>query len=541
MVKVNVMKWLRFNWEKGVTCKPLDCPIRPRASLSMPLASSVPFNKTRLMQAEMLTKRDYRPTCFAPNLANELEAVKARVLKQTPQVDQQEMAGFVAFVKNNVRKLFPAIKRLNFMHPHLFERYLENSNASPAVKRILRETKASLDAQGIGPNTKLTKALLRQYTKRSAFVKVEENLYSTPLDDLDKAPRLIQGGTPEFIVLVGPALMLIQQFIKSCWNGSHFCYFTSGAQATDTADYITSEHVSEFRIFENDVSAFDCSISRPLLELEVWLTKLFGAGTAVCDLMRENISTRGRTHHGIKYKVEGTRKSGDPYTSVYNSVLNGLMHIYCVVKSGVEVHNLHQHVRMLVQGDDNLLRHSPHLQIDWSILLRLGFKAESIYHNDLVHAEFCSSRLYKTNKGMCFGPKIGKVLGKYLSFVNPPLNVDPEALARGVALGLKASTSFVPLLREVVERTLELTKGKKPAYQHPHEPWKMVHTSGLVADEGYARYMLQEVYELTPFLTDEALRFIKTFKFGDVISAENRGLWVVLDKDTSGPKLIFPN
>jgi len=433
--------------------------------------SDVPFDRVRPIQHSFFRYGGYRPSCFAPNTHNQIEALKMRVLKKTPVVDIELMTEFCTWVKVNYRHLFPQFRKRRSVP---IDVYLKNSNASPSVKRNVMEAFTKLREQGIDENSNLTRNELYKYTLRKSFVKVENNLYSSPQCDLhDKAPRLIQGATPEFIALVGPAFMSIQAEIKRVWSRNHMVWFTSGASTKDTADYITKDR--SWRIFENDVSAWDASMHELLGELEVWLAAKMGARPAVIQLMRANIDTHGVTNSGIRYSVKGTRKSGDPYTSCFNSVINGLMHLFCIFKGGVSIEDLCRVVKMLVQGDDNAMRHSPFINPDWSLIYRLGFRADNIYRKSELELEFCSSRLYPVDDGKdgyCFGPKIGKLLNKFLCFINPPLNVHPCSVARGVAMGLQLVATYVPLIANLVDRVLWLTRGHSVYYDRQQD-WKM--------------------------------------------------------------------
>jgi len=411
--------------------------------------------------------------------------------------------------------------------------YLEVSNASPAVKAKLARVRASLESEGINESCGLPKNTCKFYTTRSSFVKVENCCYETPLGVLKKAPRLIQGGKAEYIALVGPTFVTIQREIKRIWGKSFAVWFTSGATAGPLSKYIT-RNVS-WRIFENDVSAFDTCVGRDLCNLELWLAKKFGAYRTVLDLMRANIDTRGWTMHGVKYSVDGTRKSGDPFTSCFNSVLNGLMHLYAASDAGaVPVSVLLGKVQMLVQGDDNLLRHSNSLRPNWDILLRLGFKCENNYRTHISDAEFCSCRFWNTTVGWVLGPKPGKVLQKLCVFNNPPKAIHPLSVVRGIAFSL-FQYSYVPFIKEVADSLLRISFGFKEHYERPND-WVMgggnftpVHIDNLAN--------LYHVYGLSVIQTAELRQECSSLS---VRRGFQHPLFEVLfDKDSDGDKMIF--
>jgi len=284
--------------------------------------------KIQQYQYSFFKYKQYIPTAYASSWHNEKASLCARALKETPEVNLEEMQTFILWVKANYKYLFPKLKKRRAVS---MEVYLKNTKASPMVKAIILKTHERLVREGITENTQLSRNELYQFTKRKAFIKSENNLYDTPEGYVNKPPRLIQGAQPEFIALVGPAFMSIQAEVKKIWSNKFPIFFTSGANNFETVQHID---VPEYKLFENDVSSYDASICKELCELEVWLAKKFGAKCAVLDLMRANINTHGVTNHGIKYSVKGTRKSGDPYTSLMNSILNGLMHAYCLSDGG---------------------------------------------------------------------------------------------------------------------------------------------------------------------------------------------------------------
>jgi len=130
------------------------------------------------------------------------------------------------------------------------------------------------------------------------------------------------------------------------------------------------------------------------------------------------------------------------------------------------VEDLLPKIKMLVQGDDNLLvyHHSLKRPDFNNGFLKLGFAAESKQHTLLSDAEFCSSRIYGESPDVSFGPKPGRVLSKFGYVNNPPVGYVREELLRGIALGLWPQCHFIPPLRTLLEKVLESTKHYKPKF-----------------------------------------------------------------------------
>jgi len=473
----------------------------------------------------------YAPTAFASNEHNEKQALYARVLANTIEPSTL-LLDCIQWAKTNHKALF---KKMWDVQSVPFDVYLRRSNASPSVKRVLQIAHDKLCKLGIDENSHLSKSQLYQMTYRSSFVKIENDSYTSPLGRKDKAPRLIQGATPEFICLVGPWIMALQDLLKRRWNVKNNLCFTSGLHADACAKYI-SDGVGEY--LEDDLGKFDCSIRRPWCEYEVWLAKRFGAPCAVIDLMTANINTHGSTLHGWRYKCDGTRKSGDPYTSLMNSVINGISHLFLYCKwTGHTVTQSQKTIKMLLQGDDNLMRHMEREHFPWREgMAELGFDSEALYRRNADTVEFCSMRLYPTDKGLMFGPKPGRVLSRLGYCVNPPMGVSRESMMRGIALGLKKNCNFVPPLRLVLERVLELTDGHKAVYQRGFQE-HVIKVKGNYEPVSATWHQLYEQYFYShtdhAWLSEE----VSHIQLGDQYKTPI--IYKLFDRDTSGPQRIF--
>jgi len=529
---------------------PLPKKLKLKSKMIFPNANQISKIKDRKGQQyqSLFCSQEYAPIAFASNLHNEAIAIGSRVLNQTPPPNPAAVSDYIRFVKKNFDVIFPEWHKVR---PVKFEDYLKHSNATPAVKAILANTKHKMEMDGVSDQQQ-GRVVAYQWTTRSSFVKTENQLYNSPAlnygynlagltclgqenSDVNKpkAPRLIQGARPEYICSVGPFFMAVQMMMKKVWGKKNAMYFTSGATNKEVSSYITSG-VGHY--LEDDVAAFDSSISKELCELELWMTKKFGASPLVLELFEANIKTHGYTHHGIQYKVPGTRKSGDPFTSVYNSILNGCMHLwaYCNL-SGKPVASALREIKMIIQGDDNVLRHpGEKLDFKW-FLLQLGFDCEAKYCDSVYDVEYCSNVMYETDFGFLFGPKLGRVLTKMGYFINPPLNMDPLGILRGVALGLEHVSTYIPLLQTVVERILELTWDRPAIYLKEYQ-LHMKYRKAKNVDNGYSLF---HRYNLSPGHVQSMERTIKKSRIGDDLVHENKLFLLLFDRDTDTTKDIF--
>jgi len=431
-----------------------------------------------------------------------------------------------------------------------FETYIKNSNASPRVKDMLIKAREELLAQGIDENSYLTKEQLHKWTSRKSFVKADENvLYRSPYHSKQKSCRLIQGAQPEFIVLVAPWIMSLQTYIKKKWNINNYIVFTSGVTNDEAGNCITNG-LDAWLILEDDIGTFDASICLELCNLELWICKYYHAPKAVRSLVKANMYTHGGAYGGFKYKVKGTRKSGDPFTSLFNSMLNAFFHVYIYSREkNISVKKTKLQLKMLVQGDDNFMRHlGPKVDFVGG-MLRLGFKSEAIYRTELYQAEFCSSRLYKTDVGWVFGPKPGRVLSKFGLFINPPKELSKNVLLRGAALGLYKQCYFIPPIKSYLDMVLRRTSGTiipetvKPHLRHylnnvtGNMPWRMSGPNELIKETPEIMLSLHEQYGWDYTCQNLFDKFINTISFGTILS--HPLLQLLADRDTDGTRFLF--
>jgi len=351
-----------------------------------------------------------------------------------------------------------------------------------------------------------------------------------------KAPRLIQGAQPEFVVLVGPSIMALQDVVSRRWRpGKSNLVFTSGQSAEKVAEHLTSiPGQSGF----DDIGTFDLDQSRPWGEAFVKWCENWKFPIAALQLMEGNIDTHGKTHHGWKYKCQGTRKSGDPYTSLFNTMINLFTHLYLYCKfTGKTVEEARETFKMVAQGDDNAFIHSEPDHFDWrGGMLSLGFDSEATY-GSLCELEFCSMRMYPTDQGWTFGPKPGRVLSKFGYSINKPLHVPAGSYLRGVAKSQVDQFGFVPILGSLYRRILELTlqyEGKeyyaRDWVEHQMKVKQKHSGQGIM-------FALCENYYWTPERQRKFDELLESMQLGDEFP-----VWVqqlLFDRDTDGVKVTY--
>jgi len=193
-----------------------------------------------------------------------------------------------------------------------------------------------------------------------------------------------------------------------------------------------------------------------------------------------------------------------------------------------------------VQGDDNAMAHTNKKRIDWVRgMAEFGFESEALYRREIHEIEFCSSRIYSTSEGPCFGPKPGKVLAKFGYIADPPKNVTRESMMRGVALGLEKQVNFIPVLRALVKQILKLTSQHEA---HFHNNWFNKDDHKMRVNEFYhatdtTTFEMFEQYLWSPSDEINFERELNDMQLGDGWSFYT--LVSLCDRDTSAVKLLF--
>jgi hypothetical protein len=263
---------------------------------------------------------------------------------------------------------------------------------------------------------------------------------------------------------------------------------------------------------EVDFKRWDAHLTVPALRFEYSLyIDVFGQSVDFKWLVEQQVETVGYTKCGYRYKVQGTRKSGDPNTSVGNSLLNGLLHANIfdiMVGKG--------NWKIAVLGDDMIAvikREVSHL---WSeqdyteFVNNLGLEPEIEVHEDPNKASFCSSYFYPVNYNgqdtHVLAMKAGRAVRKF-GYGFGEVRDDDEAVLRGTALSMMPHGCVVPGLRTLLGRVLSHIN--ETAVVHNHQPVDLVYNQDIKSlpndmvlnDRGEA--MVLSVYNMTSTQIDQ--------------------------------------
>lgn len=477
-----------------------------------------------------LTSESYRPVAYTNNRHNAEVSLKQRVLYDEVGTDAPEVcatrAEFIEFWRKDGGKSLREVFRPHAVKAVSFSTYLERSNASPGVKRKIQIAYDNLKEIGISRGTPLTKGQIHNWTRLSCFVKVENLNYRTEYGEKVKAPRMIMGSRPEFLAMVGPWMMAVSDHIKTIMDGSNGFLFTSGCTAKQASDYLGDG--DGFVCEETDVAHWDRSIHRDIRQLELELFKMFKPPVAVLQLLKEDANqTRGVTASGLAFSMRTLkigkkaravkacqRPSGRPDTSLSNTFTNMLIRLwgYCSTW-GLPLHVVRAIVRVLLQGDDGA-SHSPASlpRVNWrDIFARAGFDLEYKLVKSPQYLSFCSMLNYPVAGGHCFGPKVGRIIGKTCFALDPHEKMDLKSVARGICLGLAAPATFIRPLQMWIDRLLELC-GEGDVIQWHREEWQMEFS--VAVPDSTTLAFLNERYGWCPAMEAMFAQELKANTFG---------------------------
>jgi len=392
----------------------------------------------------------YKPINYSSNSYNFLNAVKSRVTCELTPVDDKEAKSFTRFVRTNMKFFFGGMRNVKSVP---FNEYLKNSNATPQVKEALLATHKELIYRGIDENSNISSLEAKQWCVRKTFLKCENLLYNSPYEMFAKAPRVINGGQEEFIDICGPWFAGFQKRLKKVWNVNNFITYSSGLSAEKVGKW-GFKHRLFGKWIENDVSKWDSSMRKYLLQIEREIYIYCGAPRLVRKLLRFNIPTVSKSRYGITYKTPDGRKSGDPYTSCGNSILNALLHCYmCCKAMNCSAEQLPRLVKMMIQGDDNALVCKE--RVDFAkIMKKLGFKAETKHRENLYDVCFCSARFVPVEGSAVLLPLPARVLNKFGTFATNK-NMPYNELCAVSAKGLYNTFSFIPLFKQMFDACIK--------------------------------------------------------------------------------------
>lgn len=179
---------------------------------------------------------------------------------------------------------------------------------------------------------------------------------------------------------------------------------------------------------ECDHSTFDAHVTVEMLKLtHIFYQSCYHHDHNLKKLSRKTLNNNCRTRDGIKYRVTGTRMSGDVDTSLGNSLIN-----YAILKEVVQT--ISGKCEVIVNGDDSVIFTNRPINIKDLCDELLKYNMESVVKpsvNNIHKIEFCRHKYIINNSGM------------------PTMMIDPDRINEIYGMTYKQQSDYVEYLRQV--------------------------------------------------------------------------------------------
>jgi hypothetical protein len=310
--------------------------------------------------------------------------------------------------------------------------------------------------------------------KIRAFVKTDEKMPYT-IDTGHKRPRIIQGRSEKVKAFTGPVFCALGDHLKCAWplSPNSVINYASGCSSEELGDLYNLYTMAGYVPLTFDGKTFDSSVGPGAILSWTNDLRTFGVSHKLVTWSGKRAGIqRGYTRSGVFYTRSAQVNSGDCDTSVGNSANHGKLWLAYYIYSKVDMH-------VIINGDDSVVFVSaddvkrvrsevPHFALNY------GFELVEDIPDSLHHVSFCSGYFYRVGDTMIFGPKIGRVLAKTFWTYDKLTSHKSRRWLRGVALGLQASTSFIPILHIIIKSIIDNTSSLKPHYTHRSNYEKIV-------------------------------------------------------------------
>lgn len=474
----------------------------------------------------------YEPVVFASNQVNLVAALQKRSFAEPAPGDRKS---FLAWSRKHwedvIGKIFDLrVPREVSEQDEMVEDWLAGSGSSPSVKARIRVAWAAMRADGFDMWSPVSSDLAHEWTKRDASVKIE-----TLLKDESASPRQIMAAPPQYVAVIAPFVKMLTGYIRRKMKDGPLVY--GPGLREEELSRMVSEREWDNRA-NGDFNAYDSNQGPDMGEEEIAIFGKYGLSTLGRQLMRANLQVHGASMEGVKFQAPYCRMSGDPQTTLMNTVWNllAMAYVYCSERN---IHPRGMDVLFLAGGDDSQLNYDgPRIDFE-SRLAALGLPATVKHVDHLNQVEFLSSRLTRTSRGWRFIPMVGKMAAK-LAFSVRATKETAGPILRGGALSMIASFSSSPPGIAILRTFLRITQGVSEAMPKD-EPWKMLMSNtGSATDETWDDLADQYGWDekMQEQLEDDLSRVTK---WGTTIDSGALALLMDIDcsrKDTSVEKPV---
>jgi len=437
---------------------------------------------------------DVIPTYFASTPENEYVALTQRLAKPTPE----PTGGLWKHVSREYGKtaLVVATRKYLATNPVVITSTQANKYASKFGASQHRELMMAFS------EWQETLSIIHQDMATSGFIKVEKLDKSTH-DEFDvlvvwdnelAAPRIIISMKPKLSVVFGTIMMQVAEArlrIQLDWEFSQQAPFCPIAPHGCSGEILGQWFESVIHHFggesncvfwDQDAEHHDSHTGKDAQEAgrHILVDDIVIHPPAARKVFDAQNCIRGKTHGGVKYKLDYKRGSGFSNTDAENTVITEELQTFAITVGTTYFDRSMTILNGFVElgsryalgacGDDGggiserKFFHDKfgtdfkEATTQWSLsCLELGYKVKPHFSYSPDGVDFCSRWWYPTPDGILPGGKIGRVLSRAGWF----LDCKDAQTIRGAAIGQLQDNYHVPFLREYFTRVLELTVGQK--------------------------------------------------------------------------------
>lgn len=300
----------------------------------------------------------------------------------------------------------------------------------------------------------------------------------------EKVPRAIQYRKPEFNLRLAQYLRPLEKKLFSYVEEDGTRVFAKCRNLQERAQDIL-DIFATFKdpiVLSTDHSKFDSFVNVDHLRmLHRFYLKVFKS-KQLQSLLSRQINNRGFSIQGLKYKVRGTRMSGDYDTSLGNCILNYVVLTAWLAKCGIRG-------KVYIDGDDAVvvIERSDLNKIDKSYFCKLGFETK-VEIESTYNFEFCQSKLIRSQPPiMARDPR--KVISNLQVCLKRYSPSQWPALLQGKLVCEFWANQGVPFICSMISRLLN----KKLRFEVPPEDLRRW---GLVKNHAIAKLTPQSYIDL---------------------------------------------
>lgn len=439
-------------------------------------------------------------------LCNEKRALYCRHL-----IDRSYIPFDNALWKAAVDYSLPEINKLDVEYTNIYT--IANGYTGGKRKQYLRACER-IDVEG--------------YMRKDAVLKMFVKPDKYPAADIEsKPPRAIQYRSPKYNLLLGSYLKDFEhKFYQISTGRSNTPDMAKGRNLVERAEDLIAKGLAyNDPIFLNvDYSKMDSCVRiehQRYIFRKVYLRKF--RSKLLKQLLWAQLNNKGYSKNGIKYRVRGTRCSGDFNTGLENTEINWFILRY-ILKL------LHIVADIYIDGDDSVIVMEKSEREKFQnqapeLFLKLGFEAKLNWATDIQQVDFCQSRVLLTNPPRMARNPLRALSNFNVSLKNYPAKVWPR-LIEAKACSEEYGNPGVPILSEIGAK---FHTGAKPMLDKEQEFIINTNKDLSLSIDDSVRLSYEIAWDISPFeqeliVNDPNLVSIITGNYYDIIATKYQTL-----------------